>query len=280
MKRISGYALFFVSLGLFLLQMGYMIFHDSFNVEYSDNRLFFVINMLIVLCLSFALSLLFTFSKRWKVMGVSGVVAFLLLNIIFGIIHHGKIRNVVSVSPDFKHLFVMKEKTQTNEAIYYRTYFGILAQPKERLPYQIGDEYKVEWLVNDVAAFTYNSPDNKIHQYVGTYGDRGGGGSYYYVGPSIHGKWRGENVTVTTTAEGITVQEDGEPQSFDWDHVVQFGTLAIVLVNNNQAQWTIALNENFLIESQETIPPTGEITLYKATMTDRKPMRLEYHDGD
>ena len=47
--------------------------------------------------------------------------------------------------------------------------------------------------------------------------------------------------------EGITIDYNGEMESYDWENIVQFGTIAVVLTKNNEAEWTIALNENFKI---------------------------------
>lgn len=66
---------------------------------------------------------------------------------------------------------------------------------------------KVEWLANDVAAVTYKTADHKTQQFIGTYGDRGSGRSYYYVGAEIHGKWEGGNAEVISDQEGITVTQ-------------------------------------------------------------------------
>ena len=65
-------------------------------------------------------------------------------------------------------------------------------------------------------------------------------------------------------------------ESYDWENIVQFGTIAVVLMKNNEAEWTIALNENFKSNSNEPAPPSGEITIYKATMDKNEPIRLEY----
>ncbi|MDR9794096.1 hypothetical protein GBG21_03225 [Aeribacillus pallidus] len=71
-----------------------------------------------------------------------------------------------------------------------RSYYGILARPKERLPYKTDGEFKVEWLANDIAVVTYKTVDHTIQQFIGTYGDRGYGRFYYYAGAEIHGRWR------------------------------------------------------------------------------------------
>ena len=191
-----------------------------------------------------------------------------------------KTKHIVSISPDLKHLLVIKENRKIGLAIYYRTYYGILARAKESLPYKTDGEFKVKWIENDIAAVTYRSAGNTIHQFIGTYGDRNGAHSYSYVGPSIHGQWGGDHVKVISGTEGITIDKNGEVEKYDWNNIVQFGTIAVVLMKNKEACWTIALNENFKSNSNEPIPPSGEITLYKATMDNNEPITLEYVSYD
>ncbi|MDR7077368.1 hypothetical protein J2Y03_002392 [Neobacillus niacini] len=190
--------------------------------------------------------------------------------------HSSKTKHIVSISPDLKHLFVIKENRALGLSTYYRTYYGIFARQKESLPYKTNGEFKVKWIEKDIAAVTYQTPNWKIHQYIGTYGDRNGGHSYSYVGPSIHGQWQWENVRVTSATEGISIDYNGEMERYAWENIVQFGTIAIVLTKNDQAEWTIALSANFKSNSNEPIPPSGEIILNKATIGKNEPIRLEY----
>ncbi|ASS89197.1 hypothetical protein [Aeribacillus pallidus] len=177
-----------------------------------------------------------------------------------------KVKNIISISPDFKHVLSIKENTESGDAVYLRSYYGILSRPKERLPYKTDGEFKVEWLANDIAAVTYKTVDHTIQQFIGTYGDRGNGRSYYYVGAEIHGRWQGNNVEVVSHSEGISVTHNGKKELFYWDHITQFGTLAVVLMRHNEEIWTISLNENFVADSADSEHTTGEISLYQATM--------------
>jgi hypothetical protein len=275
-KKIGGWLFFLIAIGLFCLQMGYFILRSKYYVEYTDNRIFYVITILIVIFMGFSIVLFFVVSKKWRIIILSCVVVVVLLQMGMLINHSNKTKHIVSISPDLKHVLVIKENRELGIATYYRTYYGIFAIPKESLPYKTSGEFKVKWLEKDIAAVTYNTANRKIHQYIGTYGDRNGGSSYSYVGPSIHGKWEGNNVRVISTSEGITIENNGEMESYKWDNIVQFGTIAVVLTENNGADWTIALNENFKSNANEPIPPSGEITIYKATMGKAEPVTLEY----
>ena len=62
--------------------------------------------------------------------------------------------------------------------------------------------------------------------------------------------------------------------------IEQFGTLAIVLKQNDEAVWTIALNENFVVDSSSAEGSKGNITLYKADLGDVEPITLHYKSLD
>lgn len=208
------------------------------------------------------------------------MVVLISLQVVLLISDNHKTKHIVSISPDLKHLLVIKENRDSGPATYYRTYYGILARPKESLPYKTNGEFKVKWIEKDIAVLTYKTASNTIHQFIGTYGDRNGAHSYSYVGPSIHGQWGGNHVKVISASEGIAIDNNGEVEKYYWDNIVQFGTIAVVLMKNNEACWTIALNENFKSNSNEPKPPSGEITLYKATMDNNEPITLEYVSSD
>ena len=94
---------------------------------------------------------------------------------------------------------------------------------------------KIQWLEDDVCAITYESPDDGgIHQYVATYGDRGGGISYYYVFNAVHGEWEAEdgrgNYAVGVTdgpGAGITVRTPGGQRAMPRRNVYSMGRLPL-----------------------------------------------------
>ncbi|WP_079529307.1 hypothetical protein [Halobacillus hunanensis] len=274
--KISGWTLFIFAIGFFCLQAGYLLAHERFQVEYIDNRLFYIFNILCVICLFLAILLLLRLMKRLLLIVASVLGLFVIVQAVLLVDSNQVIKNITSISPDFEHVFSIKENVESGEAIYYRSYYGILARPKETLPNEIGGEYKVEWLADDIAAFTYKADDNTVQQFIGTYGDRGSGRSYYYVGPEIHGIWEGNNIEVISNTDGIFVTENGKTESFGWDNIVQFGTLAVVLKKNNEAVWTISLDENFEVHSDASEQTVGNISLYKATMEMNQSTTLYY----
>lgn len=276
--KLTGWTFFLFAAGLFCLQMGYLVILPRYGAEYIDDRLFYLINISSVIFLLFSLLVLLSLSKWWKIFISIVTVVFIVWNGFLLVESNKEIRNITSISPDFKNVFSIKNNTETGEAFYYRSYYGILGRPHERLPHQITSGYKVEWLEKDVAAFTYETEGQNLQQFIGTYGDRKNGQSYYYVGAEIHGRWQGENAEVVSHQEGITITVDDHSELFPWDDIQQFGTLAIVLNKNNEAAWTIALMENFVVHSDAAEPIVGNISLYKATMDQNAPIVLDYQE--
>lgn len=274
--KVIGWSLFLLAIGFFCLQMGYLFVQARFDVEYVDNRLFYIINILCVTCLILAVLFLLKLTKILKIIGVNLLIIFTIINVTLLIISNKEIKNITSISPDFRHVLSIKENTFTKESVYYRSHYGILARPRDRLPHRTTSEFKTEWLANDIAAVTYKTRDDAIQQYIATYGDRGGAIAYYYVGAEIQGEWHGETIELISAPEGISVTENGETELFDWDDIHQFGTLAVVLTKNEEAVWTVSLNENFEVHSDASEPMVGNISLYKATMENNQPITLHY----
>lgn len=271
-----GWMLLVFAIGFVCLQLGYLFVHERYDVEYIDNRLFYIINIFCVIFLCVSILLLLQLTKRFQWIMVSVVSLFIIGNIVLLVQSNQAIKNMTSISPNFKHVFSIKEDVESGEAIYYRSYYRILARPKERLLDKVDGDYKIEWLAKDIAAFTYETTDQSTQQFIGTYGDRKNGLSYYDVGAEVQGEWQADDVNVITGPDGIAVTENNQTELFDWDHIEQFGTLAIVLKQDDEAVWTIALNENFVVDSYSTEDSKGNITLYKADVGDVEPVTLHY----
>ena len=274
-KRLGGVLYFLIAALLFIWQIAYLLLGGKFSVEYVYNQLFFIINIVIVLFLGLALWLIFSFSKKQIITGISIILLFVLLNMILLFYDSSKVNTIRSLSPDSKHILLLKENTQTDETHYYRIYYQLFARKMNALPYQTKGEFKVKWLADDVAAVTYKAKDDTIHQYIGTYGYREDP-NYKHVGPTISGKWESDQGEILVDTKGIHVFMDGNSEHYDWKEVVQFGTLAVVLVKNNQAEWTISLDENFKDNLNNSLPPSGHITLYKADFSSNEPIQLHF----
>ncbi|QGH33252.1 hypothetical protein GI584_04005 [Gracilibacillus salitolerans] len=271
-----GISLFLIAIAFSVLQIGSLIVQSRYQAEYIDNRLFYVFNMIIAISLAISLLLLLSFKKIANSILVAIAILIITVNGYLMYQSNQTIENITSISPDTKQIFSLKKNTDTNEAIYYRSYYRILARPKEALPNPIAKEGEIKWLADDIAVFTYGDNQEHIQQFVGTYGDRNESSSYSYVGAQIHGQWDGENTRVTASSEGITIVHQDDRHVFEWEQVHQYGTLAIVLEENNGAAWTIALGDDFYFDQNTTDPPTGEILLYRATLADNEAIPLKY----
>lgn len=273
---ILGGLFFLVALGLFLIQMGYLLLHNRLQMEYIDNRLFYIINISIVISIFLGGFILFSFTRKFKAIASSLIGIFIVVNIVLLYQSNQEIKNIVSISPDFKHVFSVKENAERGEVVYYRSYYGIVARPKERLSGSITGAYEVKWLADDVAVFTYETSGGEVQAFAGTYGDRGQGSSYYYVGPEMQGLWANEGVEVVSNTEGIQVKSKTDTAFFEWDQIHQYGTLAIVLEQDQEAEWVIGLNEDFQMRSDASNSPGGSISLYKAAIGSEELYELEF----
>ncbi|MGP4040885.1 hypothetical protein ACTWP4_13450 [Gracilibacillus sp. D59] len=271
-----GIIFFLIAVGFFILQIGSLIVQSHYQAEYIDNRLFYVFNIIMIISLGISLLSLLSLKKMGNVILVT--IAFLAIVVNSYLLYqtNQNIKNIISISPDTKQIFSLKKNTNTGEATYYRSYYRILGRPKEALKAPIDTEGDVKWLTDDIAVFTYMDKQENLHQFVGTYGDRKDGLSYYYVGAQMHGQWEGENTAISVNQEGITINRKDYLQLFAWDQIQQYGTLAIVLEYNNEAKWTIALGEDFFFDENTTAPPTGEIILYEASLVNTKAVSLQY----
>lgn len=273
--RLLGWLLFLVGVGIFCMESGFLVFHEKYTIEHIDQRLFYLLNILCIICLITGCYLCFTFTKRIKQISLIAVIIFSLLHLGLLFDTQTKINHVIRFSPDYKHVLIIKEDIDSGQAIYHRSLYGIFSRPHTSLPGQPKGEFKIDWLANDVVAVTYKTRDDTIQQYIGTYGDRGNG-HYYYVGSEIAGHWEGDRYEVSSDTAGITVIDHGNKELFTWENIEQFGTLAIVLKKDNHARWTIALNENFTVQNGNFL--SGNISLYQATMENNQPIILQSYN--
>ncbi len=272
-----GWICLLIALGSFLLQIGSLYVQQKYQLEYIDHRLFYIINIVCLIFILLALFLFVSFKKSWIISMSCFVLLFTIIHLLFMQNDQKEIRNVTSISPDRNHVFSIKHNISTGESVYYRSRYKILGQAKETLPDLIQSDLKIDWLVNDVAAVTYQASNGSTQQFVATFGDRGDGMSYYYVGAEIHGRWQSDQLEVRSSSDGILIKQGTKEALFNWENIEQFGTLALVLSKNGEAKWTIALDENFQKSSDTaTMAPSGNIILSKAVLTNNQPVKLSF----
>ncbi|KRG11932.1 hypothetical protein ACA29_12365 [Lederbergia galactosidilytica] len=134
-KNIGWISLFlaigFLAIGFFCLQMGFLLVQNRFQVEYVDDRLFYFINIVCVLFLASALLCFITISKKWKWLGATIVIIFVMVNVFLLVKHNQEIQNFTRLSPDMNHILSLKQNKETGEVIYYRSIYGMLAVQKK-----------------------------------------------------------------------------------------------------------------------------------------------------
>ncbi|MCM2675486.1 hypothetical protein [Alkalicoccobacillus plakortidis] len=274
-RKIIAALLVLISCGLFILQMGYLFLPSLIGreVEYVHNQLFYLINISCILSLAVSYLLYFQLIKKWLIIGGSIFSLFIAVNSYLMYSTSQEVINTVSFSPDGNHTLVLKQDIENGEIIYYRENYYFLARPLQRITAS-ERELHVKWLASDVAAVTYQDANHNIQQYIATYGDRGES-SYYNVGPEIHGEWQDGETRVISGPEGILVEDNGQRQRFGLEDIQQYGTLAIVLSDGNNAAWTIALAENFKAQRDSPTAQPGNIRIYGATIGDGEVRTLE-----
>ncbi|MFS8186119.1 hypothetical protein ACMG4J_05040 [Rossellomorea marisflavi] len=273
-KLVMGWCCFAFSVILFLFQGLYLILRLRWGVEYADDRLFYLLTTFIVVFATVALLLLMDLKRNGKAFLLGIATIFILLQGVLLFRHMKDVREFVSHSPDWKTYLVLKQDRLTGKTVYYRPFYGPFVQGKETLPFSMKGDAKIKWIQDDIVAATYHSEDGSIHQFIGTYGDRGQGSSYTNVALSFPGTWKEGDLTLTSTTDGLILQRDHEVERYTWENIVQFGTLAVVLTENDEAQWTIALGEDFISHENDPDPPAGSIYLYEATDENNEPVPL------
>lgn len=278
LRKVLGW-LFAVPSGLLLLmQLAYLLIGKRYGFEYIDDNILYYVNGAILL--TAFLSLLLLVRKKKAVIAVSAACAILLAADFMAMqafhLHFSTI-SIISVSPDYRHVLVLKQDTSNGKTVSYRNRIFLFARPGEQFPYTVDGPVKIQWLVSDVCAVTYTEPDQTAHQYIDTFGDRGSGISYYYVASALRGQWEmeGKNPTgktLTADASGITITDGSTEVHYDQDSCVQVGTLALVLCKDGLPQWTVALNADCKIGNDDLIAPGGTITLCAVSMDKTAPM--------
>ncbi len=250
---------------LILMQTLYFLFNERSGYEYIADWLLYAVNAAILACAFF---FLFFLLRGQKAPVLASAIFFSLLfclNIALMIQNGFNTASVVTLSPNIRHMTVLKQDNDTGKVTVYRNPLLLFARLYEQLPVTVKGDIKTQWLNSDVCAVTYRDDARNLRQYVATYGDRGI--SYYYVSAAIRGKWaffsrNGDGKTLTADEEGITVKDADYERLYPYDDCVQFGTLALVLYRDGKPEWTLALNEDCrVVDGLGILDDGGTITL-------------------
>ncbi|MBQ2937822.1 MAG: helix-turn-helix domain-containing protein [Clostridia bacterium] len=265
-----------------IMQLGYMFLLKKRDYEYAIDILYYIVNEIILFSGIIASILAIQKSKLNKkaVSNIVLLVVFGILTVInFAFMSNNGFDNecIVSFSKNLENKVVLKKDKETGSTVLYRdTKLFLFAKPKEQLEYEIEGEIKTQWLTNDICSITYKDKENITREFVSTYGDRGNGISYYYVTTAIYGNWQlstqyGNSTQLLADSKGITITKDGKSTLFKYEECKQFGTIAIVLYNNEIPRYIIALNEDCEIDEKTgIIKKGGTITLCEVSMEKTK----------
>lgn len=180
-------------------------------------------------------------------------------------------------SPEGTRTLVLEQQDGTIRIS--RTYYKLLKRPRQELKGQGAQQVKYQWLEEDVCAFTYLDEEGRISQYIETMGDRGDGISYLDPLAAMEGTWGTENGTTVTLERGeIVVTVSGETQTYQSEDCERFGTLALTLCEKGIPRWSMSMNRDCQLNSDDRIAQGGTLTLCSVSMEETEPETLAARD--
>lgn len=275
-KKRIGITSIIVFIILLILQIVYLIILKRHNYEYVVDVMEYIINQIIILSATSSIVLLI---KKKKVNAIIYIMAVIstIINIAFMCNNGLKNKSIVSFSKDFSNQLILKiDKNTGSIKLYKNAKLFIFAKESEQFDYELTGKIKKQWIENDICGITYKDKNNRLREYVVTYGDRGDGISYYYVINTLLGNWQvfttnGKPTQMLVDNKGIKITKDGKSELFEYDKCKQYGTIALVLYKNEVPKYVIGLDKNCKIDSETNIiKKDGTITLAEISMDKTK----------
>ena len=288
-KKRIGITSIIVFIILLIIQIVYLIILKRHNYEYVVDVMEYIINQIIILSATSSIVLLI---KKKKVNAIIYIMAVIstIINIAFMCNNGLKNKSIVSFSKDFSNQLILKiDKNTGSIKLYKNAKLFIFAKESEQFDYELTGKIKKQWIENDICGITYKDKNNRLREYVVTYGDRGDGISYYYVINTLLGNWQvfttnGKPTQMLVDNKGIKITKDGKSELFEYDKCKQYGTIALVLYKNEVPKYMIGLDKNCKIDSETNIiKKDGTITLAEISMDKTKLESLycvTYKDAD
>ena len=274
-KRIGVISIIIFVFAL-ILQIVYLIIFKRHNYEYVIDALEYIINQIVLLSATSSIILLLK-KKKINIIIYFMAVIFTIANIAFLCNNGLKNKSVVSFSKDFSNELILKINNDTGSIKLYRNAkLFIFAKENEQFDYELKGRIKKQWIENDICGITYKDKNNKLREYVVTYGDRGDGISYYYVANALLGNWQvftrnGKPTQMLVDSNGIKITKDDKSEIFEYNECKQYGTIALVLYKNEVPKYVIGLDKNCEIDNKTNIiKKDGTITLAEISMDKTK----------
>lgn len=274
-KRIGVISIIIFVFAL-ILQIVYLIIFKRHNYEYVIDALEYIINQIMILSATSSIILLLK-KKKINIIIYFMAVIFTIANIAFLCNNGLKNKSVVSFSKDFSNELILKINNDTGSIKLYRNAkLFIFAKENEQFDYELKGRIKKQWIENDICGITYKDKNNKLREFVVTYGDRGDGVSYYYVANALLGNWQvfttnGKPTQMLVDSNGIKITKDGKSEIFEYNECKQYGTIALVLYKNEVPKYVIGLDKNCEIDNKTNIiKKDGTITLAEISMDKTK----------
>lgn len=274
-KRIGVISIIIFVFAL-ILQIVYLIIFKRHNYEYVIDALEYIINQIMILSVTSSIILLLK-KKKINIIIYFMAVIFTIANIAFLCNNGLKNKSVVSFSKDFSNELILKINNDTGSIKLYRNAkLFIFAKENEQFDYELKGRIKKQWIENDICGITYKDKNNKLREFVVTYGDRGDGISYYYVANALLGNWQvftrnGKPTQMLVDSNGIKITKDDKSEIFEYNECKQYGTIALVLYKNEVPKYVIGLDKNCEIDNKTNIiKKDGTITLAEISMDKTK----------
>ena len=180
-------------------------------------------------------------------------------------------------SPEGTHALVLEQGS--SGAQISRIYRGLMKRPRQELEDKGDGQVKVQWLAEDVCAFTYLNGEGLTCQYLETMGDRGEGISYLDPLTAMGGVWgSADGTTVTLEGGEVVVTVQGETKVYQSEDCQRFGTLALTLCEKGFPRWSLIMNEDCQLNRDDRIAQGGTLTLCPVSLEETEPLLLEARD--
>lgn len=178
---------------------------------------------------------------------------------------------VISKSKDKKHELILKEYPKMSfETMRLKRRWVIFGKKVDAFEgssvykYIENKKYKIDWSSGDNAIVSYKDNDGKKTNMVVYNFRRVECIQYYYVVPSIYGKWvnkEDKNDYFLCDKEKIVYSNNNHTYYYKPEDTTQYGVLSIVAQKENNPTIAVVLNSDCKFDEHNTVKDGGSITI-------------------